>query len=315
MLRNGRRAVPAALTGRIRGRLRRALQELAVTITRTATIVAQTRSRLAGQLPDSATRLVSLHDPDARPIRKGRIDRPVEFGYKAQVIDNDDGVIVDYAVEAGNPPDAPQLAPAITRIARRCGRVPRSVTADRGYGDPATDRELEQLGVRTIAIPRRAKISPARRAVEHARGFRKLVKWRTGCEGRISYLKRGYGWDRTRLDGREGASIRCRARRIHPQPDQDQRPGQLTRPGRPKERRPNSALRLFQVEVIRSRRRRCAAPGPPSAPGSAVERPARRTPGHTRSCSADRMAHLPSRPSPTVSAFLDLRCPTPGHCV
>jgi IS5 family transposase len=27
-------------------------------------------------MPDGATRLVSLHDPDARPIRKGRIDRP-----------------------------------------------------------------------------------------------------------------------------------------------------------------------------------------------------------------------------------------------
>src|SRR5215470_6134538 len=78
---------------------------------------------------------------------------PAGFGYKAQVTDNDDGVILDYAVEAGNPPDAPQLAPAITRIARRCGRVPRPVTADRGYGDPATDQDLDKLGVRTIAIP------------------------------------------------------------------------------------------------------------------------------------------------------------------
>ena len=83
VLRNGRRAVPHALTGRMRGRLRRALHELAVTIKRTATIVTQARTRLAGQMPDGATRLVSLHDPDARPIRKGRIDRPVEFGYKA----------------------------------------------------------------------------------------------------------------------------------------------------------------------------------------------------------------------------------------
>ena len=209
VLRNGRRALPAALSGRMRGRLRRALDELAVALERTATLVAQTRSRLAGHLQDSATRLVSLHDPDAPPIRKGRIDRPVEFGYKAQVTDNDDGVILDYAVEAGNPPDAPQLAPAISRIARRCGRMPRSVTADRGYGDPATDRDLDKLRVRTIAIPRRAKISPARRTVEHARAFRTLVKWRTGCEGRISYLKRGYGWDRTRLDRRQGASIWC----------------------------------------------------------------------------------------------------------
>ena len=67
----------------MRGRLRRALDELAVAIERTGIIVAQARTRLAGQAPDGATRLVSLHDPDARPIRKGRIDRPVEFGYKA----------------------------------------------------------------------------------------------------------------------------------------------------------------------------------------------------------------------------------------
>ena len=72
-----------------------------------------------------------------------------------------------------------------------------------------TERELQALGVRTVAIPRRARPSAARRAVEHARGFRTLVKWRTGCEGRISYLKRRYGWDRTRLDGRDGASIWC----------------------------------------------------------------------------------------------------------
>jgi IS5 family transposase len=76
VLRNGRRAVRRALGGRVRGRLRRALGELTVTIQRTATVVAQARSRLAGQMPDGATRLVSLHDPDARPIRKGRIDKP-----------------------------------------------------------------------------------------------------------------------------------------------------------------------------------------------------------------------------------------------
>jgi IS5 family transposase len=138
---------------------------------------------------------------------RSRPPNPVEFGYKAQVVDNDDGIVLDYGVRAGNPPDAPQLAPAISRIARRVGRPPRSVTADRGYGEPATERDLQALGVCTVAIPRRARPSAARRAVEHARGFRALVKWRTGCEGRISYLKRGYGWDRTRLNGRQGASI------------------------------------------------------------------------------------------------------------
>ena len=86
--------------------------------------------------------------------------------------------------------------------------MPRSGTADRSYGEPATDRDLEALGVRTGAIPRKAKVS-ARRDAEHAQGFRRLVKWHIGSEGRISYLKRRYGWDRTRLDGRGGAAIWC----------------------------------------------------------------------------------------------------------
>src|SRR6266536_4690360 len=95
----------------------------------------------------------SLHDPDARPIRKGRIGKPVEFGYKAQVSDNDDGVILDYRAGLGAAPDGPQLAPAIERIRRRAGRVPGAVTADRGYGQPAVERDLRELGVRTVAIP------------------------------------------------------------------------------------------------------------------------------------------------------------------
>jgi transposase, IS5 family len=111
VLRNGRRALPRARSGRVRGRLRRALDELAATIERTGTIVAQARTRLAGQTPEGATRLVSLHDCDARPIRKGRIDRPVEFGYKAQVADNDEGIILDYSVELGAAPTARNSRP------------------------------------------------------------------------------------------------------------------------------------------------------------------------------------------------------------
>jgi len=204
--------------------------------------VAQARSRLAGQMPDGATRLVSLHDPDARPIRKGRIDRPVEFGYKAQVLDNDDGIVVDYSVEYGAAPDGPQLVPAMKRVARRTGQVPRAVTADRGYGQAAIERDLHEPGVRTVAIPRRATTSPARKTIEHSRGFRRLVKWRTGCEGRISYLKRRYGWDRTLLDGKNGAARHLvRARGTRPQPRQDQRTGQMkNRPPKVPPERPAS---------------------------------------------------------------------------
>ena len=208
VIRNARRALPS-VAGARRGRLAQAINHLDTIVQRTQQVVAQSRSRLAGVMPDSATRVVSLHDADARPIRKGRLGKPVEFGYKAQVVDNADGVILDHSVEIGNPPDAPQLAPAIERITRRTGRPPRAVTADRGYGDASVERELYALGVRAVAIPRRSKPTLARREFEHRQAFRNKIKWRTGSEGRINHLKRSYGWDRTELTGIAGARTWC----------------------------------------------------------------------------------------------------------
>ncbi len=194
-----------AAAGRRRGRLRRAVSDLAGLLEVTRTAAAQARQRLAGQMPDGASRRVSLHDGDARPIAKGRLGKPVEFGYKAQVTDNDDGIIVDYAVEQGNPADGPQLAPAVQRVIQRAGTTPATVTADRSYGEQSIEDDLRGLGVRHVVIPRKGKPGKARQAAERRRAFRRTVKWRTGSEGRISTLKRQYGWDRTRLDGTAGA--------------------------------------------------------------------------------------------------------------
>lgn len=208
VLRNARRALRTT-SGPRAGQLRRAVNDLATTLQVTATVAAQARSRLAGVMPDSSTRVISLHDRDARPIVRGRLGRPVEFGYKAQVVDNEDGIIVDHSLEPGNPADAPQLAPAIARITHRTGQTPRAVTADRGYGEARVETALHDLGVATVAIPRKGQPGPARRAVEHRRSFRTLIKWRTGCEGRIAHLKRRSGWDRTMLDGLTGARTWC----------------------------------------------------------------------------------------------------------
>ncbi len=204
MMLNGCWPTPA---GRRRGRLARAVGDLAELVEATRRIAAQTQQRLAGFTPDGASRLVSLHDRDARPIAKGRLGKPVEFGVKAQLVDNDDGIVLNHTVEPGNPPDAPQLAPAVKRVIKRTGCTPRTATADRGYGEKAVDDALHELGVRNVVIPRKGKPGNARQAVEHRRSFRRTVKWRTGCEARVATLKRGYGLDRSRIDGTDGARI------------------------------------------------------------------------------------------------------------
>jgi IS5 family transposase len=165
--------------------------------------------RLAGTTPEGPTRIVSLHDPDARPIAKGRLGKPVEFGYKAQIVDNEDCVVLDHNVEQGNPPDAPMLEPGVARIKRRTGRAPRAVTADRGYGEAAVEDALRAAGVRHVVLPTKGKPNAARRQIENRRAFKRMVRWRTGAEGRISCLKRDFGLNRTRTDGLAGARSWC----------------------------------------------------------------------------------------------------------
>ena len=116
---------------------------------------------------------------------------------------------MDYKVHKGNPPDAPMLVPAIARIAARFAKTPNAVTADRGYGEAKVDADLEALGVKTVAIPRKGRPGAARQQVQRAGGFTKLVKWRTGSEARISCLKRDFGWRRSLMDGLGGAETWC----------------------------------------------------------------------------------------------------------
>jgi len=186
------------------GRLGRLVGELEATIGLTGRLLAQTDQRLAGNRV-IADRLVSLSDPDARPIRKGKPGRPTEFGYTLLVAEEERGFICDHQLRQGNPPDAPQLVPAVQRVAQVTGRVAATVVGDRGFGTTANDRALAELGVTRAGLQRKGRLSPSRAVLERTRAFRRMRNWRVGIEARISHLKRGFGLRRTRLRRLPGA--------------------------------------------------------------------------------------------------------------
>jgi IS5 family transposase len=187
------------------GRLGRLVGELAEMIAATERLLAQTDQRLAGNrvIPD---RLVSLSDPDARPIRKGKPQHPTQFGYTLLLAEDERGFIADHQLQQGNPPDAPQLLPAVQRVAQVTGRVAGTVVGDRGFGTTANDRALAELGVQRIGLQRKGTLSAARATLERTRAFRRLRNWRVGIEARISHLKRSFGLRRTRLRRLPGAT-------------------------------------------------------------------------------------------------------------
>jgi IS5 family transposase len=139
-------------------------------------LLAQTGQRLAGNrvIPD---RLVSLGDPDARPIRKGKPGRPTEFGSTLLVAEDERGFIADHQLQRGNPPDAPQLLPAVERVITVTGRPSGTVVGDRGFGTAANDQALAALGVKRSGWQRTGTPGKARRALERTRRFRRRRNW------------------------------------------------------------------------------------------------------------------------------------------
>jgi IS5 family transposase len=175
----------------------RRLDELA---DRAGTVARQIRQRLAGE--KIANRLVSLSDPDARPIRKGKLRAPTEFGYVVQLAELCEntrrgarGVIVPVASQIGSP-NEPDLLPSTAAELDRLNLRPREVALDGGFFPDGVAQALPN--------PQRVFIA-GRQSAGSRRTDRRLARFRVGIEGRISHLKRRYGLRRSRLKGHHGA--------------------------------------------------------------------------------------------------------------
>ena len=148
------------------GRAAALVAELERTAKLVERVVAQTRVRLGGGVPDGSKRVVSLHDADARPIAKGRLASRWSSATRPRCWTTPTASCWDHTVVVGNPADAPMLVPAIARITARFGHAPTALTADRGYGEAKVDDDLVALGVQRVAIPRRGKPGAARQKVQ-----------------------------------------------------------------------------------------------------------------------------------------------------
>ena len=180
-----------------------ALEELA---DRCERVASQIKQRVAGE--PITDRLVSISDPDARPIRKGKLGKPNEFGYVNQICEVTEntrrgarGLIVPPVTAIGNPAEDTLLPDTIAELTR-VGISPKEIALDGGFNVGPTSQTLEDHGL----APDRVFIS-GRQQPGSKRTQRRMQRYRTGAEGRISHLKRGYGMDRSRLKGDEGQQI------------------------------------------------------------------------------------------------------------
>lgn len=150
-------------------------------------------------------RIVSFFDPEARPIKKGKLGKTAEFGYKVRIDETESGFVTGYELYQGNPADDDVLLPAVQQHIQRFGAIPHAVATDRGFASLANEKLVEALGVKRVSTPTRGKKSMKRTKHEQQPWFKDLQRFRAAGEAKISLLKRKYGLSRSRYRGLVGS--------------------------------------------------------------------------------------------------------------
>ena len=173
-------------------------------IPRVQQVLRQTRERIDHGNTHAPGKIVSLFEPHTEIIRKGKAGKPTEFGKMVKIQEAEEQIVTHYEVYDQRPSDCDLLIPALDVHEQQFGKVPRLVTADAGFFSARNETIAHERGVKRVAIPNLGTKSVERRALQKKRWFRKAQKWRTGCEGRISLLKRRHGLNRCRYKGSSG---------------------------------------------------------------------------------------------------------------
>ena len=179
-------------------------QELNTFVPRVQQVIRQTRARIVGGDTHVPNKLLSIFEPSTEVIRKGKAGKPNEFGKMVKLQEAEHQIITDYVVYAQRPSDADLLIPALDAHEQTLGRVPRLVAGDAGFYSAANEAAAQTKGVTRVCIRNANTKSPDRKREQRKRWFRNGQKWRTGCEGRISVLKRRHGLNRCRYKGDDG---------------------------------------------------------------------------------------------------------------
>jgi len=168
-------------------------------------VVDQARRRVIEQeqVPTSE-KLYSIFEPHTDLIKRGKVNKPVEFGHKVFLAESARGLITQYHVLKGNPSDEDHVKPALNNHKDTFGSPPEVFTGDRGFDNQDNQKECVQAGVACPSIPQRGGQKTAEReALEKTPDFKKAQRFRAGIEGRISVLFRGRGMKRCRAEGPE----------------------------------------------------------------------------------------------------------------
>ena len=153
---------------------------------------AERRVVLGEQVPASE-KLFSIFEPHTDIILKG--GRDPEYGHKVFLTSGRSGLVLDSLVLKGNPADATLIESFLERHVAFFGGPPRQVAFDGGFTSRDNLDYLKAEGVQDVAFHKKRGLRVAD-MVRSSWLYRQLVRFRSGIESGISFLKRCLGWAR-----------------------------------------------------------------------------------------------------------------------
>jgi len=168
-----------------------------------ARVIGQSRRRvLEGEQVATEEKIYSIFETHTDLIKRGKRQKPIEFGHKIFLAESAHGLITQYRVLEGNPPDHVHVKPSLKRHQETFGWAPAWYSSDRGFFSDENIKACPQ--VKLVCIPQRGgKRTSERQAFEKSPAFKKGQRFRAGIEGRISVLFRGRGMKRCLAEGRD----------------------------------------------------------------------------------------------------------------
>ena len=160
-------------------------------------VIHQTKERIFGGNTHVEGKILSVFETTTEVIRKGKASKPTEFGKMIKIQEAENQIVIDFEVYDQRPSDSDLLIPAIETHQTLLGRTPDLAAADAAFYSAKNVAKAEEMGVKRVSVPNRSTKSAARKQFQKQRWFKKGQKWRTGCEGRISLLKRRHGLRRS----------------------------------------------------------------------------------------------------------------------
>jgi transposase, IS5 family len=167
-------------------------------------VISQTQQRVWGGDRHVVGKVLSLFEPHTQVIRKGKAQKPNEFGRLVRIDEVENGIVSGYAVLEGNASDTNSWMPALKQHQALFGQAPKMATADRGFFSAQNEHEAEALGVQHVVLPATGRLSQARAQRQKQRWFKRGLRWRAGCEATISTLKHPFSMLRASYKGERG---------------------------------------------------------------------------------------------------------------